>query len=191
MNDETVNTWLNKSFMHAFYGVIIIALVLYMKCCSACPQPVVIGREERKVSKDSVKLGINHAPVNVEGTGKITPRPRRVLAHTPIVATGTTLGITPDSGLVANNSVPLAMVDSLEPFTASLDTTVGKDSIQAKYYFPENQFRIEFKRAADSVDVVNTTYEITRYVEPAWYAQPAVVASATATAILAIFLLVK
>lgn len=191
MNSDKIDTWLNRNFVHLIYlPLLTIAILLLLRAGCNCPQPNVT-HEERKERKDTSKLAINHAPVHVEGTAKITPRPRRAV----LIQSIKTQSFAPDSDLIAiniaNNSVPFDSVDSLEPFTASLDTTVGKDSIHAKYYYPENQFRIEFKRTADTVQVINTTTEVTRYIEPDWYEKPNFTIPATAGVILTILLLAR
>lgn len=174
-------SWMNRNFVHvAYQSLLALCLVLLLRagCGRNCPQPV-IAREEKVTKADTTDKVIAHAPVHVEGTAKITPRPRRAITSK-----------LPDNRVADSvNDVELPdnrVADSLEPFTASLDTTVGKDSIHAKYYYPENQFRIEFKRAADTVQVINTTTEVTRYIDPDWYEKPSFTVPATAVTILAI-----
>jgi hypothetical protein len=190
MTAATFESWMSRNYVHvAYQSLLVLCLVLLLRagCGRNCPQPI-IAREEKVTKADTSNKIVEHAPVRVEGTAKITPRPRKTVAVNA-------LRFVPDSDLIASNivsnSVPLAMVDSLEPFTASLDTTIGKDTISAAYDYPENQFRIEFKRAADTVQVINTTTEVTRYIAPDWYEKPLFVASTTTAVIVSILLLVR
>lgn len=177
---------MNRNFVHvAYLSLLALCLVLFLRagCGRNCPQPI-IAREEKVTKADTTDKIIAHAPVHVEGTAKITPRPRRAITSK-----------LPDNRVADSvNNVELPdnrVADSLEPFTASLDTVVNKDTVHAKYDYPENQFRIEFKRAADTVQVINTTTEVTRYISPDWYEKPLFVASATTAAIVSILLLAR
>lgn len=191
MSEQSINTWLDKNFWHVVYlPLLTIAILLLLRGCGHCPQPIIV-KDESKVTRDTADKEIKHDPVVVSGTGVITPRPRRnVAVRTAINPVGTPI-LPMDSNVIADNSMPLAMVDSLEPFTASLDSIVGKDTVSVQYDYPENKFRVAFKRAADTVQVVNTTIETTHFVQPEWYEKPSFTVPATAVTILAIFFAVR
>lgn len=175
---------MNKNFLHVVYvPMLIIAIALLLRCCYS--EPVIIaGKSEYKKRSDTSTKVIAHKPVQIEATAKITPRPRlRKQIATRYIGL--------DSNLIINNSVPFDSVEIFEPFTASLDSIVGKDTVSVAYDYPENRFRVAFKRAADSVQVINTTETITHYIAPAWYEKPSFTVPATAGTIIAILLLVR
>lgn len=58
-----------------------------------------------------------------------------------------------------------------KPFVATIDTIVKRDTIYAKYNFPENQFDLLIRKKPDSV-VYHTIY-LTKETKREWYETPA------------------
>lgn len=181
-----------QTYTHLAVALIAVVLtIIWFQSCGKTPCPAIVKSEYKKRS-DTSKVAINHKPVRVEGAAKITPRPRqRLQPQQQLQQQIATRYIGFDSNQIAINSVPFDSVEIIEPFTASIDTVSGKDTVSVQYDYPENTFRIEFKRAADSAQVINTTETITHYIAPEWYEKPSFTVPATAVTILAIFFAVR
>ena len=168
-------------------GVCIILLLLgYCQGGDTQGGKTITIKDESKVTRDTTDKEIKHDPVIVEAKAKITPRPRRVL--TPKLSGNRVVDSTE---LIDNRVTDSVDKIGIKPFTATLDTVVGKDTVRTKYDYPENTFRIEFKRASDTVQVINTTVEVTHYVQPPFYEKPLFVSGVTAAILITIFSLTK
>lgn len=170
-----------QAFTHIAVALLAVILtIIFYQSCGKTPCPAIAKTEYSKKSDTSNKE-ITFAPVKIEATAKITPRPRKQIAAK-----------LPDNRVADSVELPDNVVaNTIEPFTASLDTVAGKDTLSVAYDFPENRFRVAFKRAADSVQVINTTETITHYISPPWYEKPSFTVPATAGTIIAILLLVR
>jgi len=178
---------ISNSVISAVIGAAIMFFVL--RSCSHCPDPVRVESSETR--KDTTKAAVETPPVIGEGVGSLkytfapaqAPRLFKIRRpdsseHTP----GVSVSLTGDTVLVA---------DTVSGFVSTIDTVDAGDTVRLSYHYPENVFRWEIRRIADSVEIVNTT-TIERVLEPVkWYETPIFVSSVTAAILIGIFTATK
>lgn len=57
----------------------------------------------------------------------------------------------------------------VRPFIASIDTVVGRDTASIRYAFPQHEFSLLLKQAADSVRYETRTITLTSYEKREWW----------------------
>lgn len=99
-----------------------------------------------------------------------------------------TLKVLTDTLLVQNDvikfrSKPIIIYDTLnfrdtvfmsKAFTANLDTIIKSDTLNLKYYFPNNFFDFSFRRKPDSVFIKTVTIQIPIEKNESWVIHPAI-----------------
>ena len=85
--------------------------------------------------------------------------------------------------------ITTASGDTLQSFTAVLDTIQRGDTLHLEYYYPVSIFRYSLSRAPIEIRYTNTVNTVV--VEPNWYEKPLFVSGATAAVLVGIFGVVR
>lgn len=81
--------------------------------------------------------------------------------------------------------------DTVQSFTATLDTIQNNDTLHLEYNYPESMFRYQLNRAPIEVKYTNTVTTNTVEIRPEWYEHPLFVSGTTAAVLVGIFGVVR
>lgn len=143
---------MNKTFTHTAVAIFTIALcVIYFRSCESVPTP----KPETVTTHDTALVVIIDTVLIGEGKAKTLFTYGGMVHDTTLERVYIT---------TANN-------DTVSSFTSILDTIQNKDTLHLEYTYPDAMFRYRLSRQADSIKVVNTTIESTKYIDYPWYDQ--------------------
>lgn len=86
----------------------------------------------------------------------------KVIEHEPI-------HIVAKARVVRDTVTQKDTVYQVRPFIASIDTVVGRDTASIRYAFPQHEFSLLLKQAADSVRYETRTITLTNYEKREWW----------------------
>ena len=86
----------------------------------------------------------------------------KVIEHEPI-------HIVAKARVVRDTITQKDTVYQVRPFIATIDTVVGRDTASIRYTFPQHEFSLLLKQAADSVRYETRTITLTNYEQRAWW----------------------
>lgn len=91
--------------------------------------------------------------------------------------------------VIERTYITTASGDTLQSFTATLDTIQRGDTLHLEYAYPSSVFRYSLSRAPIEIRYTNTVNTVV--VEPNWYEKPLFVSGATAAVLVGIFGVVR
>lgn len=81
--------------------------------------------------------------------------------------------------------------DTVQSFTATLDTIQNNDTLHLEYHYPESDFKYYLSRAPIQVKYTNTVTTNIVEIRPEWYEHPLFVSGTTAAVLVGIFGVVR
>lgn len=151
-----------------FLAVGVVATIFYFRSCA----PI---KTDHKITHDTV-TEIVHFPV-YSGEGKsVLKYTYSGMIHDTILER---MYITTNSG------------DTVQSFTATLDTIQNNDTLHLEYNYPESMFRYQLNRAPIEIKYTNTVTTNTVEIRPEWYEHPLFVSGTTAAVLVGIFGVVR
>lgn len=154
----------------AFLTIGVVVTIFYFRSCSPT-------QTTEKITHDTVTERVYIPVVSGEGKSVIKYTYAGMLHDTIHHIVDTNKMITP--------------CDTISGFTATLDTIQNNDTLHLEFNYPSAMFRYQLSRQPIEFKVVNTTTEVVKFEQVAWYEKPLFVSSITAGVLVGIFGVVR